>query len=287
VRATPSPPARCHDGPVTDRSASSERLTYHVEMALPRTALAVCDALDATLHRSDRHIGVITGAREGGLYLGILTGAENEDAARSRALRLVTAALETLGRGELSPHVQVRDVTGRRALPGGPHRVDGLPPLPYRTTALPDGRVLMATCDDPLGEWFAFVKDGPENVMAGRSLPEVLGELFELPWGKKAPWFYDAIEQLAGHPTTDGVRFPCPCCDHLTLDEPPPGTDATCEVCRWEDDRVQFRDPDYPGGANRVSLREGRDNFGRYGKSDADRRGPTRPPRPDEKPPVS
>jgi hypothetical protein len=271
---------------VTGRSASSERLTYHVEMTLPRPALEISDALDEALHRSDRHIGVITGGREGGaLYVGILTGAGNADGARSRALRLVTAALETLGRGELSPQVHVRNVTGRPALPGGPHRVDGLPPLPYRTAVLPDGRVLMATRDDPLGEWFASVKDVPENVMAGRSLPEVLDELFELPWGRKEPWFHDAIEQLAGHPTRDGVRFPCPCCDHLTLDEAPPGTHAICEVCRWEDDRVQFRDPDYPGGANRVSLREGRDNFARYGKSDAERRGPTRAARPDEKPP--
>lgn len=270
---------------MSDAAAAGQSLTYHVEMILPPAALAVRDALDEALHRSDRHVGVITGGREGGLYLGILTGAEDDDAARIRALRLVTAALENLGLADLAPHIQVGDITGRPALAGGAHLVDGAPRLSYRTATLPDGRVLKAACVDPLGEWFAFVEHSPEKVMAGRSLREVLDELFELPWGKKDPWFYDAIAELAGHPTSHGVRFPCPCCDHLTSDEPPPGTHAICEVCRWEDDTVQFRDPDYPGGANRVCLREGRENFARYSKSDSDRRGPTRAPRPDEQPP--
>lgn len=32
-----------------------------------------------------------------------------------------------------------------------------------------------------------------------------------------------------------------------------------CEVCDWEDDPVQFYDPDYRGGANAMSLNEARE----------------------------
>ena len=55
--------------------------------------------------------------------------------------------------------------------------------------------------------------------------------------------------------------FPCPCCHFLTLDEPPPGTYEICSICGWEDDPVQFDDPDYKGGANRPSLNECRNRF--------------------------
>ena len=66
--------------------------------------------------------------------------------------------------------------------------------------------------------------------------------------------------------------FACPCCAHLTLEEAPPGTYAICPVCFWEDDFVQFRDPDYEGGANGVSLAEARENFRAFGAcSEADK----------------
>lgn len=54
------------------------------------------------------------------------------------------------------------------------------------------------------------------------------------------------------------TRHPCPCCGNLTLEEQPPGTYEICEICRWEDDPVQFDDPGYAGGANRISLNEAR-----------------------------
>jgi len=57
------------------------------------------------------------------------------------------------------------------------------------------------------------------------------------------------------------ARFPCPCCGYLTLSEKPPGTFFICPVCAWEDDNVQYEDPTYEGGANRVSLTEARANF--------------------------
>lgn len=56
-------------------------------------------------------------------------------------------------------------------------------------------------------------------------------------------------------------KFACPCCKYLTLDEEPPGTYLICPVCYWEDDPVQYEDPDYKGGANKVALNQARHNF--------------------------
>ena len=59
----------------------------------------------------------------------------------------------------------------------------------------------------------------------------------------------------------DSQLEPCPCCGYrvgLTSYD-------ICPVCRWEHDPVQFDDPDYPSGANRVSLRQGQRNFIEFG----------------------
>jgi hypothetical protein len=79
-------------------------------------------------------------------------------------------------------------------------------------------------------------------------------------------------------------RFPCPCCGFLTLEEEPPGTYDICEVCFWEDDPVQFDDPDFVGGANNVSLNVAKQNFARLGASELEFRKNVRPPRPEEHP---
>ena len=63
------------------------------------------------------------------------------------------------------------------------------------------------------------------------------------------------------------TKYKCPCCGYKTLDEEPPETFDTCPVCSWEDDRVQYYDNDYKGGANRVSLNEAKENFKKYGVS--------------------
>jgi hypothetical protein len=62
-------------------------------------------------------------------------------------------------------------------------------------------------------------------------------------------------------------KYKCPCCGNLTLDEAPPGTFEICPVCYWEDDNVQYDDPDFEGGANDVSLNQARDNFNNFGSS--------------------
>jgi anaerobic ribonucleoside-triphosphate reductase len=58
--------------------------------------------------------------------------------------------------------------------------------------------------------------------------------------------------------------YQCPCCGNLTIAEL--GKYEICEVCGWEDDPVQSREPDYAGGANRISLEEARQKwFGKNG----------------------
>lgn len=64
------------------------------------------------------------------------------------------------------------------------------------------------------------------------------------------------------------MKYTCPCCGYKTLDEEPPGTFDICEICFWEDDHIQFEDPDYEGGANVPSLRQAWRNYFTFGASD-------------------
>ena len=66
------------------------------------------------------------------------------------------------------------------------------------------------------------------------------------------------------------MKYTCPCCGYKTLDEEPPGTFDICEICYWEDDNVQFDEPDYKGGANIVSLRQAQRNFTKFGACERD-----------------
>jgi len=79
-------------------------------------------------------------------------------------------------------------------------------------------------------------------------------------------------------------RYACPCCGYLTLHSPPPGSYELCPVCDCEDDGVQFRDPDYEGGANTESLNTARTNFRNLGASSPGAVSRVRAPRPEEKP---
>lgn len=63
--------------------------------------------------------------------------------------------------------------------------------------------------------------------------------------------------------------IPCPVCQTYAFSKDTfPGSYDICNTCRWEDDDVQFKDPDFEGGANDVSLNEARRNFQKYGISD-------------------
>lgn len=80
------------------------------------------------------------------------------------------------------------------------------------------------------------------------------------------------------------MKYKCPCCGFLTLTSPSPGSYEVCPVCHWEDDVGQYDDPDDVFGANRVSLREARANFQKYGVCSAEGRGLVRAPLADEIP---
>ena len=54
------------------------------------------------------------------------------------------------------------------------------------------------------------------------------------------------------------MKYKCPCCGNYTLLEMPPGTYEICEICNWEDDEVQYKDPMYAGGANKLCLNDAR-----------------------------
>jgi Cysteine-rich CPCC len=76
----------------------------------------------------------------------------------------------------------------------------------------------------------------------------------------------------------------CPCCGKLTLKSEPPGSYELCPVCYWEDDGVQFADPEYEGGANRESLNVARVNYRAFGASSRSALSHVRRPLPEEEP---
>ena len=53
----------------------------------------------------------------------------------------------------------------------------------------------------------------------------------------------------------------CPCCGYKTLDER--GSFDICDVCFWEDDGIEELDKE--SGPNRMTLREGKENFEKIG----------------------
>jgi hypothetical protein len=77
------------------------------------------------------------------------------------------------------------------------------------------------------------------------------------------------------------LKYPCVCCGHLTLDEPP-GSYQICPVCFWEDDVIQLRRPDRAAGANRPSLLDAQQNFIRFGACEERSGEHVRPPEGDE-----
>lgn len=58
-------------------------------------------------------------------------------------------------------------------------------------------------------------------------------------------------------------KYKCPCCGYLTLEAM--GDYDICPVCFWEDDPYQAGHPDAAGGANRLSLKESRENYIKFG----------------------
>ena len=81
------------------------------------------------------------------------------------------------------------------------------------------------------------------------------------------------------------MNYPCPCCGFLTL--PVPREEAIayiCPVCFWEND-VFYPGEDAPSDENRgLTLRQGRENFARFGAVRPDLVRHVRPPTADELP---
>jgi len=62
--------------------------------------------------------------------------------------------------------------------------------------------------------------------------------------------------------------FICDCCASSSLYKEPPDSCEICPVCEWQQDSVQYSDPDLDSGPNQVSLNQARENFKNFGASD-------------------
>ena len=82
----------------------------------------------------------------------------------------------------------------------------------------------------------------------------------------------------------DKEMFPCPCCGYLTRSSSEHGTFDICPVCNWEDDDVQFWNPNFRGGANQESLNEAKKNYSLFGATSKNHTADVRKPFPNELP---
>jgi hypothetical protein len=60
-------------------------------------------------------------------------------------------------------------------------------------------------------------------------------------------------------PKENQELLPCPCCGSLVLASL--GSYEICSVCGWEDDPIQSTEPEYAGGANKLSLTQARNGW--------------------------
>lgn len=70
----------------------------------------------------------------------------------------------------------------------------------------------------------------------------------------------------------------CPCCGFNTKDPSERFEYSICPICYWEDDQIQFYDPELSDGANRVSLVQAQLNFEEFGACERDMIKNTRKP---------
>ena len=54
-------------------------------------------------------------------------------------------------------------------------------------------------------------------------------------------------------------KHKCPVCGMYEFEEY--DSFDVCNICGWEDDAIQENDPDYRGGANRMSLNEAKEAY--------------------------
>ena len=61
------------------------------------------------------------------------------------------------------------------------------------------------------------------------------------------------------------LKYKCICCGHKTLEHSESIYHEICPVCFWENDPIQNENPDYEGGANKISLNQAKKNFHNLG----------------------
>ena len=57
------------------------------------------------------------------------------------------------------------------------------------------------------------------------------------------------------------MKYTCPCCGYKTIEEEPPVHMKFVTYVFGKRIHIQFKEPDYEGGANEVSLRQAQENF--------------------------
>ena len=98
-------------------------------------------------------------------------------------------------------------------------------------------------------------------------------------------WYVGRLDHAsASRPAQEGVRYACPCCGYLTLEEC--GSYEICPICFWEDDGQDDADKDsIRGGPNgALSLSQARVNYRRFGACEQRLLPHVRAPHPEEQP---
>ena len=100
-------------------------------------------------------------------------------------------------------------------------------------------------------------------------------------WGPER----EPAREAEPEPAEPAGRYPCPCCGYLTF--PVPREEAMayiCPVCLWENDVFDPGEDD-PSDENRgMTLRQGRENYRKWGAVREDLVPHARQPRPGERP---
>ena len=149
-----------------------------------------------------------------------------------------------------------------------------LPTLePIETIKLLATEILSTTDDEEINRLAREIF----HIVADLDYPKYLMDWFEisemqdrLQYDTLTPPYskHDVVEKIKETARVSTRKYTCPCCGYKTLDEQPTGTYEICLLCFWEDDPVQFHDPDYIGGANGISLREAQQNVLDFGVSE-------------------
>ena len=123
----------------------------------------------------------------------------------------------------------------------------------------------------------------------GQFLPEATNDRFFLllaggkAWGPERE--ADPKLEAVPEPEEPAGRYPCPCCGCLTF--PAPREEAIayiCPVCFWENDVFDPGEDDPSDENGGMTLRQGRENYRKWGAVREDLVPHARPPRPVERP---